>query len=65
MKVFVLVFSVGLYSGHKDLIGIYDDYDKAKEALNKDMEQSYCSRNHYSIHEIELNEEVNITFAEW
>lgn len=65
MTVFALVFSIGLCSGHKDLIGIYDDYDKAKEALNKDMVDSSFFRHHYSIHEIELNEEVNIKFAEW
>lgn len=67
MEVYVLTFEVGLSSGHKDLIGIYATEEKAEEALERHMRmRKYCyGRYHYSINEIELNKEVNITFAEW
>ena len=65
MKVYALVFTIGISSGYKQLIGIYDDWNKANEALDKDMKICCHANHHYSIHEIELNEEVNITFAEW
>lgn len=61
MQVCALVFTIGISCGHKELIGIYDDWDKAKEVMEK-----HCyGMHHYSMHEIELNKEVNITFAEW
>lgn len=65
MTVCALVFTIGISSGYKKLIGIYDDWDMAKEALNKHMEKSGYGIHHYSMHEIELNTEENITFAEW
>ena len=65
MEVYLLIFTVGLSSGHKELIGIYDTWDKAEEQRNKHMQKNAHAKHHYSIHEIELNEEVNIIFAEW
>lgn len=65
MNIYAAVFTIGLSSGYKELIGVYDDRDKAEESINKHMRKDYYNRDHYSIHEIELNKEENITFAEW
>ena len=65
MTVCVLVFTMGISSGYKELIGIYDDWDMAKEALDKHMKKGAHGIHHYSMHEIELNTEENIIFAEW
>lgn len=65
MNVYALVFTIGISSGHRELIGIYNDCDKLEEAMNKHMQQHYYNRQHYSVHEIELNKEENIIIAEW
>lgn len=64
-KVYALVFTVGISNGHEKLIGIYDTWDKAEEARNSHMQKNAYTKHNYSIHKIELNKEVNITFAEW
>lgn len=65
MNIYIAVFTIGLSSGHKELIGAYDNYDKAEEAINKHIQKDYYNRDNYSIYEIELNKEDNIVFAEW
>ena len=65
MKVYILTFEVGISSGHKELIGIYESEEKVEEALTKHMWKYGFNRHDYYTTEIELNKEVNITFADW
>lgn len=65
MNVHVLTFEVGISSGHKELIGIFETEEKAEEALGRHMRKYCYSRHDYFIKEIELNKEVNITLADW
>lgn len=65
MKVFVLIFSIGLSSGHNDLIGIYSSLNKADESKKKHMIKNAYGEHHYSIQEIEINKDLNITYDEW
>ena len=64
MNVYVLTFEVGLVSFRKELIGIFETEEKAEEAAEKHGKKYCYNRRHYLIKEIELNKEVNITFAE-
>ena len=63
--VYAVVFTIGLITGSKELIGLYSDFDKATEAMNKHMKQHAHAKHHYGIHEIGVDKEENIVFAEW
>lgn len=65
MIVYALIFQIGISHGHETLIGLYDTETGAKDAQQKHMKMHCYDKHHYSVHKIELNEEVNIMFAEW
>ncbi len=65
MKVFALVFTIGLSSGYEELIGLYSTKEKAEEKTENHMKKNGHAKHHYEIKEIEIDKEVNITLAEW
>ena len=65
MKVFALIYTVGISSGSETLIGLFSTEEKAKEKMEKHMRKTWVSIRHYEIEEIEIDKEVNITIAEW
>ena len=65
MKVYALIFTIGLSSGYEELIGIYDTTEKVEKIKEKHMKKNGHAKHHYKIKEIEINKEVNITIAEW
>ncbi len=65
MKVYALIFTIGLSSGHKELIGIYDTTERAEEIKEKHMKKNGHAKHHYKIEEIEINKTYNTIFNEW
>lgn len=65
MKVYALIFEIGISSGHTELIGLFDDTEKAEKSKRKHMKKFAHMEHHYSIKEVELNKEINYTMAEW
>lgn len=65
MKVYALIFEIGISSGHTELIGLFDDTEKAEESKRKHMKKFAHMEHHDSIKEVELNKEINYTMAEW
>lgn len=65
MEVYLLIFEVGLSSGYKKLLGIFETKEKAEEIMEKHMKKHCYSKHHYSIKDVEVNKETNIIFAEW
>lgn len=65
MKVYALIFSIGISSGYKELIGIFDSIGKAEDSKNKHMKKYSHAEHHYKIKEIEINKIINDVFMEW
>lgn len=65
MKVFALTLTIGISSGYKELIGIYDTPEKAEEQKEKHMKKNGHAKHHYKIEEIEINKTINNVFIEW
>lgn len=65
MKVFALIFTIGISSGSETLIGLFNTKEKAEEKTEKHMKKNGHAKHHYKIKEIEIDKEVNITIAEW
>ena len=65
MKVYVLIFTIGLSSGYKELIGIYDTTERAEEIKEKHMKKNGHANHHYKIEAIEINKTINNVFMEW
>lgn len=65
MKVYALIFKIGISSGYEELIGMFDSKEKANESKNQHMKKYTHAEHHYSIKEIELNTEINYTITEW
>lgn len=66
MTVYALVYTIGLYSGYKELIGVYSSKDKAESMKKLDMKQ-HGIRNElgYSITPIKIDKTVNEVYQEW
>lgn len=64
MKVYALIFKIGISSGYEELIGLFDDIEKAEKSKRKHIEKNTYMEHHYSIQEIELNKEINYTITE-
>lgn len=65
MKVYLLIFSVGIENGFEELVGIYDSEETlnaAKESHN--AKQSRLSGVYY-VEEVNLNQELNFDLASW
>ena len=65
MKVYALIFTIGLSSGHTELIGMYDTKERAEEIKGKHMKENAYSERHYRIKEIEINKTINEVYHEW
>ena len=65
MKVYALIFEVGISSGHRELIRIFDNATKAELSLKAHIKKYGYRAYHYSIKEIEINKEINYTIADW
>ncbi len=65
MKVYALIFKIGISSGHEELIGLFDDIEKTEKSKRKHMKEFSYMGHHYSIKEVELNKEINYIMAEW
>lgn len=65
MKVFALIFTIGISSGSETLIGLFSTKEKAEEKAEKHMKENGHAKHHYEVEEIEIDKEVNITIAEW
>ena len=65
MKVFALIFTVGISSGYKELIGLYSTAEKAEESKRKHMKKTANTEWHYSVKEIRVDKEVCEVYVEW
>lgn len=65
MKVYALIFKIGISSGYEKLIGMFDSTEKAEKSKSRHMKKYGNAEYHYSIKEIELNKEINYTIVEW
>ena len=65
MVLYVLTFEIGFSTGCKYFLGIYDTEEKADQARENHILKHGWMRDHYIISEVELNEEINMLFAEW
>ena len=66
MIVYAVTYTVGLYSGFKELIGVYSSEDKAKKMKQVDMKHNAIrSDRGYSITPIEIDKTVNEVYQEW
>lgn len=65
MTVYAVIYTVGFYAGHKELIGIYSTEDKAKAKKQADMKRNCRFEFNYSIKPIEIDKTVNEVYQEW
>ena len=65
MKVYALVFTIGIDSGSETLLGLFSTPEKAEAAKMKHSKKGGHALHHYEITELELDKETNITLAEW
>ena len=65
MTVYVLTYAVGMYSGHKELIGIYDTPEKATKAKEKDMRERGRFEWNFTTTPIQINKTINEVYMEW
>ena len=65
MKVYALVFTIGISSGSETLLGLFSTPEKAEAVKMKHSKNCGYALHHYEITELELDKETNITFAEW
>ena len=65
MKVYALVFTIGIDSGSETLLGLFSTTEKAEEVKMKHSKNGGHALHHYEITELELDKETNITLTEW
>ena len=65
MKIYAVIYTVGFYAGHKELIGIYSSEDKAEKMKQADMKRNCRNEWNYSIKSIEVDKTVNDVYMEW
>ena len=65
MKVYALVFTIGISSGSETLLGLFSTPEKAEAVKMKHSKKCGYALHHYELTELELDKETNITFAEW
>lgn len=66
MKVYAVIYTVGLYSGYKELVGIYSTIEKANSMAQLDMKHHGMRTEFgYSISPIEIDKTVNEVYQEW
>lgn len=65
MEVYALTYTVGYYSGYKELVGVYSTKDKAEKAKQFDMKQNGRNEWNYKINPLHVDKTVKETFMEW
>ena len=65
MKVYAVIYSVGLSSGYNELVGVYSTIEKAEEIKKTDMKRRCRNDWHYSITPITIDKTVNEVYQEW
>ena len=67
MKVYVLIYKVGVSSGYHEFIGIYDSMEALEKGKEQDKEEYYACRisGDYEIKEVEVNKNINHVYVEW
>ena len=65
MKVYALVFTIGIDSGSETLLGLFSTTEKAEAVKMKHSKNGGYALHHYEITELELDKETNITLTEW
>ena len=65
MKIYAVTYTVGFYSGHSELVGIYSSVDKANTIKQLDMKQKCRNEWNYSVTPIEVDKTINETYKEW
>ena len=65
MKVYALVFTIGISSGSETLLGLFSAPEKAEAVKMKHSKKCGYALHHYEITELELDKETNITLTEW
>lgn len=67
MKVYVLIYKIGVSSGYHELVGIYESMEALERGKEQDKEEYYCCRigGDYEIKEIEINKNINFVYVEW
>lgn len=67
MEVYTLTYTVGLSSGFRELIGIYDSIESLEKGKERDMRDNNRMFNEqkYSMRHFKLNKNINEIFMEW
>lgn len=66
MTVYALIYTRGLYSGFKELVGVYSSKEKAERMKEVDIKQHGMRVDFgYSIKPIEIDKTVNKVYQEW
>ena len=65
MKVYALTLSVGIVTGSETLLGLFSTAEKAETAKQEHSKAYGHAEYHYDITDLELDEELDITLAEW
>ena len=65
MTVYAVIYTVGFFTGHKELIGIYSSKDKAEIMKQVDIKRSCRIEWNYSIKPIDIDKTVNKIYQEW
>lgn len=65
MKVYLLIFSVGIEHGFEELVGIYDSEETLNKAKEAHKAKQVLMSGAYYVEEVNLNEELNFDLASW
>ena len=65
MTVYAVIYTIGISSGHKELIGVYSTEDKAEEMKQANMKRNGRNEWHYSIEPIKIDKTINKVYQEW
>ena len=65
MKVFALIFTIGISSGSETLLGLFSTKEKAEEKAEIHAKKYGHTKYHYRKEEIEIDKDINIMIAQW
>lgn len=66
MKIYALIYKVGVSSWYHEIIGLYDSMETLENGKEKDKKECALCRfeDNYSVEEIEINKNINIVYSE-
>lgn len=64
MKVYLLIYQVGIEHGYEELVGIYTSEENINIAKENHKKKNGLHGS-YSVEEVNLNEEINYDMASW